>query len=239
MQFETEIISSAVTLPMKIEMEFATAEKPVVLVTGSGGFIGAKFVTAAAAHYRVVGLDINPPASEVEGTEWIACDFTQEESVRQALDVVHFDDGEKMDIAFHFERDHFVDSHFADRFGLAAKPTAFFQKRLQDLSLKHPHFLIVCKDLFPGHVSLKKLQFIRAARLVFLFRSIDLKPEISVRAHGDGIFRPLDTPELILTEYFGDVTIRKISEVQGSSLGKLGEIGYHDNPLALIPAHKA
>ena len=88
MQLEAEIISSAVTLPMKIEMEFATAEKPVVLVTGSAGFIGAKFVTAAAPHYRVVGLDINPPASEVEGTEWIACDFTQEESVRQALDTV-------------------------------------------------------------------------------------------------------------------------------------------------------
>lgn len=88
MQLESEIIASAKTLPLNIEMEFATAEKPVVIVTGCAGLIGTNLITACAPHYRVVGLDINPPSSEVEGTDWIECNFTEDQSVQRALNAV-------------------------------------------------------------------------------------------------------------------------------------------------------
>lgn len=88
MQLESEN-SAAVTLPMKIEMEFSRAEKPVVVITGCAGLIGAQLIAACAPHYRVVGLDIKQPSDEAEEIDWIACDFTDDESVRRALATVN------------------------------------------------------------------------------------------------------------------------------------------------------
>ncbi len=88
MSLESEFATSSITLPLNREIEFATAEKPVVVVTGCAGLIGAKLIAACAPHYRVIGLDIQRPSVEVEGTEWIECNFTEDESVRHALATV-------------------------------------------------------------------------------------------------------------------------------------------------------
>src|SRR5882762_1098292 len=69
----------------------------------------------------------------------------KEIQIRKALHIMHFDDSEKISIALHPERDHFVDPHFADDLGLTAKPPAFFHKGLQNFSFKHADFMVVGK----------------------------------------------------------------------------------------------
>jgi nucleoside-diphosphate-sugar epimerase len=61
------------------------AAKPLVVVTGSAGFIGSALVTAFEADYAVVGLDVKRPR-ESRGAGFIECDFTREDSVRQAFE---------------------------------------------------------------------------------------------------------------------------------------------------------
>jgi nucleoside-diphosphate-sugar epimerase len=67
-------------------MEFMAAEKPVVLITGSAGFIGSRLAEACAAHYRVVGLDAK--AQDIAGIDFIECDLAAKESVETALATV-------------------------------------------------------------------------------------------------------------------------------------------------------
>jgi nucleoside-diphosphate-sugar epimerase len=101
MQLETEPLTDAETLPTEIALEFAVAEKPVVLVTGCTGLIGSRLVAALAPHYRIVGLDLKPPALELEEVEWIECDFTQETSVNYALRAVLEKYGENLTSVIH------------------------------------------------------------------------------------------------------------------------------------------
>ncbi len=60
--------------------------RPVAIVTGASGGIGE--ATAAAlrtAGYRVFGTFRRPPATRLPGVEYLACDVTSEESVRDAV----------------------------------------------------------------------------------------------------------------------------------------------------------
>lgn len=74
--------------PGSQQMEFSTAEKPLIVITGGAGLIGAHLAQAAAAHYRVVALDVKPPAQAQAASEFIECDMTQEASVARALALV-------------------------------------------------------------------------------------------------------------------------------------------------------
>ncbi len=71
--------------PAVVEMEFMAAEKPVVLITGIAGLIGARLAEACAAHYRVVGLDVRRPPQEANGADFIECDLTDGASAVSAL----------------------------------------------------------------------------------------------------------------------------------------------------------
>jgi nucleoside-diphosphate-sugar epimerase len=78
------------------------ANKPVVIVTGSSGLIGTSVCDALAGDgYHVVGFDRpgapHPPASAQNRP----CDLTSEASVRQALDRVHTELGDRIASVVH------------------------------------------------------------------------------------------------------------------------------------------
>jgi nucleoside-diphosphate-sugar epimerase len=58
--------------------------KPVLLVTGCSGFIGANLAQAAADDFQVVGFDRQPPPKEVPLADWIPCDMTDDTDVEAA-----------------------------------------------------------------------------------------------------------------------------------------------------------
>lgn len=101
MQTETENSQMAKDFPAGNEIEFAEAEKPVVLVTGSAGLIGSQLITAFAPYYRVAGLDVKRPKQEVAGAEWIECDMTKDRSVKKALGTVREKYGERIASVIH------------------------------------------------------------------------------------------------------------------------------------------
>jgi nucleoside-diphosphate-sugar epimerase len=63
----------------------ADPNRPLVVVTGSTGFIGERLTEALIDAYRVVGLDVKRPSKEPAGFEWIECDLTRTESVTDAF----------------------------------------------------------------------------------------------------------------------------------------------------------
>ena len=64
------------------------ATKPLVLVTGSAGYIGTALVRALASEYRVVGLDRKPGPRSFIHADFVECDLTNDDSVRDALQTV-------------------------------------------------------------------------------------------------------------------------------------------------------
>jgi nucleoside-diphosphate-sugar epimerase len=101
MQTEAENSQMAKDFPAVDEIEFAEAEKPVLLVTGSAGLIGSKLIAAFAPFYRVAGLDVQRPKQEVTGAEWIECDLTKDRSVKKAIETVREKYGERIASVIH------------------------------------------------------------------------------------------------------------------------------------------
>ena len=59
--------------------------RPLVLITGSSGFLGQAMAARLVRHYRVVGLDTVQPKRPLEDVETVLVDLTSDESVREAL----------------------------------------------------------------------------------------------------------------------------------------------------------
>jgi len=75
--------------------------RPVVLVTGSTGFIGERVAAELGDAYRVVGLDLDEPAADWPGDKWFRCDLTSDESVSEALAKVRAGFGESIASVIH------------------------------------------------------------------------------------------------------------------------------------------
>ena len=58
---------------------------PVILVTGSAGYLGSALVEALPPGFQVVGLDRKAPEAGAGRSAFIECDLTKDESVRQTL----------------------------------------------------------------------------------------------------------------------------------------------------------
>jgi nucleoside-diphosphate-sugar epimerase len=96
-----EIVAKPETNPEEREILTRADRKPVVLVTGSTGFIGSKVIEAFAANYQVVGLDLKRPKESVAGADWIECDVTRDESVVRSLAAARERYGESLASVIH------------------------------------------------------------------------------------------------------------------------------------------
>jgi nucleoside-diphosphate-sugar epimerase len=59
--------------------------RPVILITGSSGFLGQAMAARLVRHYQVIGLDTVQPKKPLENVETVLVDLTSDESVREAL----------------------------------------------------------------------------------------------------------------------------------------------------------
>lgn len=73
----------------------------VVLVTGSEGLIGDALVNALGKQYRVAGFDIARPHKDPVELDFINCDFTKDDSVRDALEELRRREGNHLASVVH------------------------------------------------------------------------------------------------------------------------------------------
>src|SRR5919107_3298206 len=59
--------------------------RPVVLITGSSGFLGQAMAARLVRHYQVVGLDTVQPKKPLGGVETVLVDLTSDDNVRDSL----------------------------------------------------------------------------------------------------------------------------------------------------------
>lgn len=59
--------------------------RPLVLITGSSGFLGQAMAARLVRHYQMVGLDTVQPKKPLEGVETVLVDLTSDDNVRDAF----------------------------------------------------------------------------------------------------------------------------------------------------------
>src|SRR5687768_4624790 len=95
-----------------------TSTKPVILVTGSAGLIGTRVVKALAPNFQVAGLDLKRPDKVAEGTDFIECDLTNDQSVERALVTVREKHGDHLASVI----------HLAAYYDFSGKPSDMYRK---------------------------------------------------------------------------------------------------------------
>jgi nucleoside-diphosphate-sugar epimerase len=96
--------------------------KPLVLVTGSAGYIGTALVRALASEYRVVGLDREPGPRSFTHADFVACDLTNDDSVRNALETVLRRHGQRVASCV----------HLAAHYDFSGEPSPLYQRLTVD-----------------------------------------------------------------------------------------------------------
>ncbi len=71
-------------------------ERPVVIVTGSSGYVGSAVVKRLAADYRVVGFDRHTPPHPPAEAECVCFDITDASSIEAAFSRVRIAYGDKI-----------------------------------------------------------------------------------------------------------------------------------------------
>lgn len=77
------------------------ARRPLVLITGSSGLIGSHLIEDLARDFRVVGIDLKPPARLPADAAFLQCDLTKDQSVREALAALAEQHGEHIASVIH------------------------------------------------------------------------------------------------------------------------------------------
>ena len=78
-----------------------TSDKPVIVVTGASGYLGAALVKRLHEKYRVVGLDRSSPPHPPHQAECICFDITDQGSVDKALARLRFAYGDRIAACIH------------------------------------------------------------------------------------------------------------------------------------------
>lgn len=78
-----------------------TPDKPLIVVTGSSGYLGAAIVRRLHGRYRVVGLDRHSPPHPPHQAECVCFDITNQESVDKALARVRLAYGDRIATCIH------------------------------------------------------------------------------------------------------------------------------------------
>ncbi|MBM1172241.1 NAD-dependent epimerase/dehydratase family protein [Microvirga arabica] len=90
---------------------------PLVLITGSSGFLGQAIAARLVRHYRVVGLDTVQPKKPLEGVETVLVDLTSDDSVHDALGEIRRRFGARLASVI----------HLAAYYDLSGEPDAKYQ----------------------------------------------------------------------------------------------------------------
>ena len=77
------------------------ANRPVVLITGSSGFLGQAIARGLIERYRVIGLDARQPRQPIEGMATVEIDLTSDESVDAAMSHVRESAGNRIASVIH------------------------------------------------------------------------------------------------------------------------------------------
>jgi len=75
--------------------------RPTILMTGSTGLLGRHLVRELARDHAVVGMDLKPPPETLPEEDWIHCDLTDDDSVRDALRTFRSRHGERLASVIH------------------------------------------------------------------------------------------------------------------------------------------
>jgi nucleoside-diphosphate-sugar epimerase len=78
----------------------ANAEKPVVVITGSGGLIGSRLIRRLQNDYTIVGMDLHTPQHQTS-TDWIGVDLTDDASVGKAVAELRSRHGDRVASVLH------------------------------------------------------------------------------------------------------------------------------------------
>jgi len=63
-------------------------QQPLVVVTGSAGYLGSTLVERLLSDYRVVGLDRKRHEPQPPAADFVQCDLTNADSVELALQTI-------------------------------------------------------------------------------------------------------------------------------------------------------
>lgn len=74
---------------------------PVVLITGSSGFLGQAIARGLSGRYRIIGLDVSQPKKPPEGMDTVEIDLTSDASVANALTEVRKLAGDRIASVIH------------------------------------------------------------------------------------------------------------------------------------------
>ena len=81
---------SVMELPLEPTGANMTTNKslPIVLITGSSGFLGQAITNGLKGRYRVIGFDLPNARQTAKGTETVPVDLTSDDSVTKAVEEV-------------------------------------------------------------------------------------------------------------------------------------------------------
>ena len=77
-----------------------TADKPLMLVTGSSGLIGSLVVEEFKNDFTVVGIDLKPP-EEAAAADFVQCDLTSDDDTERAFNEIRRDYGNHLASMIH------------------------------------------------------------------------------------------------------------------------------------------
>ena len=77
------------------------SDKPLILITGSGGFIGGALIDRLKGRARIVGMDLHQPETPAAGFASVRVDLTEDDSVREALATVRERFGDRVASVVH------------------------------------------------------------------------------------------------------------------------------------------
>lgn len=95
-----------------------TVNKPVILITGGSGLIGNRVCQALGDGYKIVVLDRDPPEAMLVDREWVECDLTDDNCVRDALSKVQQAFGDQLASVI----------HLAAYYDFAGEPSPLYDK---------------------------------------------------------------------------------------------------------------
>jgi nucleoside-diphosphate-sugar epimerase/uncharacterized membrane protein len=77
------------------------ASRPIVLITGSSGFLGQAIALGLKDRYRLIGLDVTQPRKPIEGMATIEIDLTSDASVDESMAQVRAKAGDRIASVIH------------------------------------------------------------------------------------------------------------------------------------------